>query len=267
MRFAPPDTDGMPVGHAGHEQAEPDVGGDAAPRRERGVALEALARSLAVHRLEVVEAPDAVEAELVGESALVARSPTTASVAARCRVQISCALLSRRPGRGHQAAEIVRRERRDDGVDALRGRRSPDPEQRRELAEVAAGAALHQLLAAVGAALRTRWISPVSTTYATSPSSPCEKQHAHRRAARSALRLLVDRAPAGRELDHVIGERQQPVVVRRDDHGAPAGADSRSSRSTPSTCSSSRCAVGSSAAATGGSRHSAARSRRCCSPP
>ena len=40
---------------------------DAGQRRERRVALEALAGSLAVHRLEVVEAPHAVEAGLVGE--------------------------------------------------------------------------------------------------------------------------------------------------------------------------------------------------------
>ena len=57
----------MAVGHAGHEQPEPDALGDAAQRGERGDALEALARAVAVHRLEVVEAPDAVEAELVGE--------------------------------------------------------------------------------------------------------------------------------------------------------------------------------------------------------
>src|SRR5882672_8461450 len=63
------------------------------------------------------------------------------------------ALLSRRSGRGHQAAEIVRRERRHDGVDrGPRGRGPADPEQRRELAEVTAGAhALHELLAAAGA--------------------------------------------------------------------------------------------------------------------
>ena len=58
---------GMAVGHAGDEQAEPDLGREAGQRGERGVALEALARALAVHGLEVVEAPEAVEAELVGE--------------------------------------------------------------------------------------------------------------------------------------------------------------------------------------------------------
>ena len=34
------------------------------------------------------------------------------------------------------------------------------------------------------------------------------------------LRLLVHRPPARRELDHVIGEREEPVVVRGDDHRA-----------------------------------------------
>ena len=32
------------------------------------LALEAFARAVAVHRLEVIETPDAVEAELVGEA-------------------------------------------------------------------------------------------------------------------------------------------------------------------------------------------------------
>ena len=57
----------VPVRHAGDEQPEPDPLGDPAPRGQRRVALEALAGTLAVHRLEVVEAPDPVEAELVGE--------------------------------------------------------------------------------------------------------------------------------------------------------------------------------------------------------
>ena len=57
----------VPVGHAGDEQPEAHAFGDPAPRRERGVALEALARPLAVHRLEVVEAPDAIEAGVVGK--------------------------------------------------------------------------------------------------------------------------------------------------------------------------------------------------------
>ena len=57
----------VPVGHAGDEQAEPDARRHAGQRGERGHALERLARALAVHRLEVVEAPDAVEAQLLGE--------------------------------------------------------------------------------------------------------------------------------------------------------------------------------------------------------
>ncbi len=61
----------MPVGHSGDEQAEADALGDAAPGREGGVALEALPRAVAVHGLEVVEAPDAVEAEGVGEAGAV----------------------------------------------------------------------------------------------------------------------------------------------------------------------------------------------------
>src|SRR5690606_20220882 len=52
---------------ARHQHAEAHLLGDAAQRRERGVRLEALPRPFAVHRLEVVEAPDAVEAELLGE--------------------------------------------------------------------------------------------------------------------------------------------------------------------------------------------------------
>ena len=57
----------VPVGHAGDEQAEPDARGLPGQRGERGHAVEGLARALAVHRLEVVEAPGAVEAELLGE--------------------------------------------------------------------------------------------------------------------------------------------------------------------------------------------------------
>ena len=56
------------VRHAGDEQPEPDVLGDPAPRGERRHALEALARALAVHGLEVIEAPDPVEAEPVREA-------------------------------------------------------------------------------------------------------------------------------------------------------------------------------------------------------
>ncbi|MEZ5180100.1 MAG: hypothetical protein R2746_17940 [Acidimicrobiales bacterium] len=55
------------VGHPGHEQAEAHPLGAAAERGEGGVALEALAGALAVHGLEVVEAPDAGEALLLGE--------------------------------------------------------------------------------------------------------------------------------------------------------------------------------------------------------
>ena len=78
------------VGHAGDEQAEAHPLGDAAPRGERRVALEALPGAVAVHRLEVVEAPDAVEAEPVGELRAVTRARTRASVAGRCRVRSAC---------------------------------------------------------------------------------------------------------------------------------------------------------------------------------
>ena len=57
----------VPVGHAGHEQTEADPRRDAGQRGERGHPLERLARPLAVHRLEVIEAPRAVEAQLLGE--------------------------------------------------------------------------------------------------------------------------------------------------------------------------------------------------------
>ena len=57
----------VPVGHAGDEQAEADARRDAGQRGERGHPLERLARPLAVHRLEVIEAPRAVEAQLLGE--------------------------------------------------------------------------------------------------------------------------------------------------------------------------------------------------------
>ena len=40
-----------------------------------------------------------------------------------------------------------------------------------------------------------------------------------------ALGLAVRRTAAGRELDHVIGERQQAIVVRRDDHDRPGVAE------------------------------------------
>ncbi len=50
-----------------HEQPEPGPARDPAQRGEGGVALEALAGAAPVHGLEVVEAPDAVEASVVGE--------------------------------------------------------------------------------------------------------------------------------------------------------------------------------------------------------
>src|SRR3546814_3910715 len=58
---------GVPVGDAGDEEAETDPRGHPRERRERGDPLEGLARAVAVHRLEVVEAPGPVEAELLRE--------------------------------------------------------------------------------------------------------------------------------------------------------------------------------------------------------
>src|SRR5689334_16804423 len=58
----------MPVGDPGDEQAEADVFGRARECRERRHSLEAVARPGAVHRLEVVEAPDAGESEVVREA-------------------------------------------------------------------------------------------------------------------------------------------------------------------------------------------------------
>jgi hypothetical protein len=57
----------VPVGHARDEQTEPDAGRHAGQRGERRHALEGLARPLAVHRLEVVEPPHTVEAQLLRE--------------------------------------------------------------------------------------------------------------------------------------------------------------------------------------------------------
>ena len=57
----------VPVRHARHQQPEPDAGRHARQGRERRHAFECLARPLAVHRLEMVETPGAVEAELLGE--------------------------------------------------------------------------------------------------------------------------------------------------------------------------------------------------------
>ena len=48
--------------------AEADAFGDAAECGQGRVALEALAGTLSVHRLEVVEAPHAVEAQLLREA-------------------------------------------------------------------------------------------------------------------------------------------------------------------------------------------------------
>src|SRR5206468_7098104 len=56
------------VRHARDEQPEAHAFGDPAPRGECRVPLEALSRSLAVHRLEVIETPDTVEAEVVGKA-------------------------------------------------------------------------------------------------------------------------------------------------------------------------------------------------------
>ena len=58
---------GVPVRHAGDEQAEADRGRLSGKARQGGHALEALTRALAVHGLEVVEAPRPLEAQLLGE--------------------------------------------------------------------------------------------------------------------------------------------------------------------------------------------------------
>ena len=55
------------VRHAGDEQAEPDARRGRRERGQRDHALEAVARTLAVHRLEVVEAPRAGEAARFAE--------------------------------------------------------------------------------------------------------------------------------------------------------------------------------------------------------
>jgi hypothetical protein len=57
----------VPVRRAGDQQAQADARGLPGERGQRGHALEGLARPLAVHRLEVVEAPGPVEAEVLGE--------------------------------------------------------------------------------------------------------------------------------------------------------------------------------------------------------
>src|SRR4029077_10259439 len=58
----------VPVGHAGDEQPEPDARRRAGQRGEGRHALERLPGAVAVQRLEVVEAPGAVEAEVLGET-------------------------------------------------------------------------------------------------------------------------------------------------------------------------------------------------------
>lgn len=57
----------MAVGDSGYQQAQPGAGGMAAERRERGVSFEALAGAFAVHGLEVIEAPHAVETGVIGK--------------------------------------------------------------------------------------------------------------------------------------------------------------------------------------------------------
>jgi hypothetical protein len=51
----------------GDHESKSDSAGDPAQGRQRRHAFEAVARALAVHGLEVVKAPDAIEAELLGE--------------------------------------------------------------------------------------------------------------------------------------------------------------------------------------------------------
>ena len=55
------------VGRPGHEQTETDARRLPGQRRQRRHPLEGLTGALAVHGLEVVEAPGAVEAEVLGE--------------------------------------------------------------------------------------------------------------------------------------------------------------------------------------------------------
>ena len=68
------------------ERAEAHALGDAGPRGERGHGLEALPRAVAVHRLEVVEAPRTVEAQVFGvphaADELVPRHPLLGEVEA-----------------------------------------------------------------------------------------------------------------------------------------------------------------------------------------
>ena len=55
------------VSHAGDQHPQSDAGRHTRQGGEIGHCLEGLARPIAVHRLEVVEAPDPVEAQLFGE--------------------------------------------------------------------------------------------------------------------------------------------------------------------------------------------------------
>ena len=57
----------MAIRHTGDEQAEPNVLRHSGERGECRVPLEALTRSRSVHRLEVVEAPHAVERGIIGK--------------------------------------------------------------------------------------------------------------------------------------------------------------------------------------------------------
>ena len=77
----------MPVGHARDQQPEPDPRRQAGQRRERRHPLERLARPVAVHRLEMVESPGAVEAELLRQLNPADELVPRAGVAGRCRVR------------------------------------------------------------------------------------------------------------------------------------------------------------------------------------
>src|SRR5262249_58894057 len=55
------------VGHPVHERADAHLFSRGAPRGEHRLRLETLPWTLAVHRLEVIEAPHAVEAEALRE--------------------------------------------------------------------------------------------------------------------------------------------------------------------------------------------------------
>jgi len=57
----------VPVGHSGDEETQPDPRRHPGEDGQGGDAVEGLARSLPVHRLEVIEPPGTVEAEILGE--------------------------------------------------------------------------------------------------------------------------------------------------------------------------------------------------------